>query len=131
MTCLFATALESSSKRTPSDRFKELLEGFIATVRSGGDLVSYLLQKSQEYMELKRIKLKEFSDTLGIISEFYVTLLVAGPLIFVVMLSVMAMLGGAGLGLLDPTFLLTLLTYLGIPIGSIIFIIVLDALTPR
>jgi flagellar protein FlaJ len=66
-----------------------------------------------------------------VLSEFYVTLLVAGPLIFVVMLAVMAMLGGGGLGILNPTLLLTLLTYIGIPVGSIIFIIILDALTPR
>ncbi len=125
------TALESASKRTPSDIFKELLEGLIATIHSGGDMMSYLLNRSRQNMKLKRIALRKFSDTLGMLSEFYVTLLVAGPLIFVVMLAVMAMLGGAGLGILDPTLLLMLLTYIGIPVGSIIFVIILDALTPR
>ena len=112
------TALENASKCTPSEKFKELLEGFIATIHSGGDLTSYLLHRSRQNMKFKRIALRKFSDTLGVLSEFYVTLLVAGPLIFVVMLSVMAMLGGAGLGILNPTLLLTLLTYIGIPIGQ-------------
>lgn len=125
------TALENASKRTPSGKFKELLEGFIATIHSGGNLMSYLLHRSRENMKSKRISLRKFSDTLGVLSEFYVTLLVAGPLIFVVMLAVMAMLGGAGLGLLNPTLLLMLLTYVGLPVGSVIFIIILDALTPR
>ncbi len=125
------TAMENASKRTASEKFKELLEGFIATVQSGGDLMSYLLHRSRQNMKFRRIALRKFSDTLGMLSEVYVTLLVAGPLIFVVMLSVMAMLGGAGLGLMNPVLLLMLLTYIGIPVGSVIFLIVLDALTPR
>ncbi len=125
------TALDNASRRTASQKFKELLEGFITTIHSGGNLMSYLLQRSRQNMRSKRIALRKFSDTLGILSEFYVTLLVAGPLILVVMLAVMSMLGGPGLGILDPTLLLMLLTYIAIPTGSIIFLIILDALTPR
>ncbi|UCG37539.1 MAG: type II secretion system F family protein [Candidatus Bathyarchaeota archaeon] len=125
------TAMENASKRTPSRKFKELLEGLIATIHSGGSLSSYLLQRYRQSMKSKRISLRKFSDTLGVLSEIYVTLLVAGPLIFVVMLAVMAMLGGGGLGAFSPVLLLSLLSYIGIPIGSIIFLIVLDALTPR
>ncbi len=124
------TALENASKRTPSEKFKELLEGFIATIHSGGSLMAYLLQRSRQSMRVKRIDLRKFSDTLGMLSEVYVTLLVAGPLIFVVMLAVMAMMGGAGFGVLNPALLLLLLTYIGIPVGSIIFLIILDAVTP-
>jgi flagellar protein FlaJ len=125
------SALESASSRTPSTRFKELLEGFIATVHSGGSLVKYLTDRSRQFMKLKRITLTRLSDTLGVLSEFYVTVLVAGPLILVVMLSVMVMLGGGMSGLLNPRLLLYLLTYLGIPVGSLVFLIILDAFTPR
>jgi len=124
------SALESASDRTPSARFKELLEGFIATVHSGGGLTKYLRDRSRQYMRLKRIDLTRFSDTLSILAEFYVTMLVAGPLMLVVMLAVMAMLGG-GTGLIDPRMLLYLLTYLGIPIGSVVFLIMLDVISPR
>jgi flagellar protein FlaJ len=125
------SALENASKRTPSTRFKELLEGLIATVHSGGNLEKYLTQRSRRYMRLKEIALRRFADTLGVLAEFYVVLLVAGPLIFVVMLGVMAMLGGGGQGPLDPRLLLYLLTYLGIPLGSIVFLILLDIVSPR
>lgn len=125
------TALEKASERTTSERFKELLEGLLATIRSGGDQMSYLMQRTKENMELKRISMRKFSDTLGIFSEFYVTLLIAGPLVFIVMLSVMAMLGGFGPSLMNPYLLIMLLTYIGIPFGSAIFIVVLDAVTPK
>ena len=125
------SALEAASKRSPSDKFRELLEGFIATVHSGGNLANYLRTRSRQYMRLNRIALRKFSDTLGVLSEFYVTMLVAGPLILVVMLGVMAMLGGSWSGLFNSQSLLYLLTYLGIPVGSIMFLIILDALSPR
>lgn len=124
------SALENASKRTPSEKFKEMLEGFIGTIHSGGDLAVYLTSRSKQYMKLKHITLKKFSDTLSILAEFYVTLLVAGPLILVVMLAVMGMLGG-GSGLLDPNLLLNLLTYIGLPVGSIVFLIILDMISPR
>jgi flagellar protein FlaJ len=125
------SALETTSKRTPSERFKELIEGFISVVHSGGNLVKYLRNRSQQYMKLKQIALKRFSDTLGVLAEFYVTLMVAGSLIFVVMLAVMAMLGTGGFGPLDSRLLLQLLTYIGLPVGSVIFLIVLDMFSPK
>ncbi|KPV62982.1 MAG: flagellar assembly protein J [Candidatus Bathyarchaeota archaeon BA2] len=125
------SALEAASDRTPSERFKEFLEGFIATVHSGGSLGRYLRDRSSQFMKLKRIALRRFSDVLGVLSEFYVTIMVAGSLIFVVMLSVMAMLGGGGSGFLDPRLLLYLLTYLGLPIGSVVFLIILDIVSPK
>ena len=125
------SALETTSKRTPSERFKEMLEGFISVVYSGGNLVKYLRDRSQQYMKLKQIALKRFSDTLGVLAEFYVTLMVAGSLIFVVMLAVMSMLGGGGFGPLDSRLMLQLLTYIGLPIGSVVFLVILDMVSPK
>lgn len=125
------SALETTSKRTPSEMFKELIEGFISVVYSGGNLGKYLTNRSQQYMKLKQIALKRFSDNLGVLAEFYVTLMVAGSLIFVVMLAVMAMLGTGGFGFLDSRLMLQLLTYIGLPIGSIVFLIILDMVSPK
>jgi flagellar protein FlaJ len=125
------SALEKTSKRTPSERFREMLEGFISTIHSGGNLAAYLREKSGEYMKLKRISLRKFSDTLSILSEFYVSLLITGPLLLVIMLAVMAMLGGGSLGMLSPDLLLSIITYLGIPVGSITFLIILDTVSPK
>lgn len=125
------TAMDAASKRTPSEKFRDLLEGFIATIHSGGDLRKYLSERSKQYMHLKRIALKRLSDSLGVLAEFYVVMLVAGPLILVVMLAVMAMLGGGMPGLMNPRLLLYLLTYLGLPVGSVVFLIMLDTISPK
>lgn len=125
------SALEEASKRTPSERFREMLEGFISTIHSGGNLAAYLREKSRQYMKLKRISLRKFSDTLSVLSEFYVAIIVTGPLLLIIMLAVMAMMGGGTLGGLGPDFLLNLLAYVGIPLGSIAFLIILDAISPK
>jgi flagellar protein FlaJ len=125
------SALEETSRRTPSERFREMLEGFISTIHSGGNLPAYLREKSRQYMKLKRINLRKFSDTLSLLSEFYVALLITAPLLLIIMLAVIAMLGGGGLGILSPDLLLDLLTYIGIPLGSIMFLIILDAVSPK
>lgn len=94
-------------------------------------MAAYLRDKSTQYMKLKRISLKKYSDTLSMLSEFYVAILLTGPLMLVIMLTVMAMLGGGNLGLLSPDLLLNLLTYIGIPLGAIVFLIILDATSPK
>lgn len=123
------SAFENASKRTPSQKFKEMMEGFIGTIHSGGNLSAYLTSRSRQYMNAKRIALRKFADTLSVLAEFYVTMLVVGPLIFVVMLAVMGMLGGAS-GLMNPVLLVTLLSYVGIPAGSLAFLILLDIISP-
>jgi flagellar protein FlaJ len=125
------SALEEKSRRTPSERFREMMEGFISTIHSGGNLATYLREKSKQYMKLKRMNLRKFSDTLSILSEFYVAMLITGPLLLVIMLAVMAMLGGSTLGMLSPDLILNLLTYIAIPLGSIMFLIILDAVSPK
>ena len=125
------SALEETSKRTPSQRFRETIEGLITTIHSGGNAAAYLREKSKEYMRLKRINLKKYSDNLSMLAEFYVTLLLTGPLFLVIMLVVMAMLGGGGFGIISPYFMLELLTYMGIPLGAITFLIILDTSSPK
>lgn len=126
------SALEKASKRTPSEKFHDMLEGLISTIYSGGNLAAYLRGKSRQYMKLKRISLKKFSDTLSILAEFYVAVLITGPLLLVIMLAVMSMMGGGTLGgILAPNLILNLLTYIGIPLSSIIFLLILDAISPK
>lgn len=125
------SALQEASRRTPSERYKEIMEGLISTIRSGGNLSVYLREKSMQSMKLKRMSIKKYSDTLSMLAEFYVTVLLTGPLMLVIMLTVMSMLGGGGLGMLSPVLLLNLLTYVGIPLGAIVFLIILDVSSPK
>jgi flagellar protein FlaJ len=125
------SALEKASSRTPSQKFRDTIEGIISTIHTGGNLGAFLREKFRTAMKLKKLNLKKYSDNLSVLSEVYVALLLTGPLLLVIMVSVMSVLGGGGLGLLSPDFLLSLLTYLLIPVCAVIFLIILDSTSPK
>ena len=82
-------------------------------------------------MKLKKLSLKKYAGNLSVLSEVYVALLLTGPLILVILVSVMSVLGGGDMGLLNPELLLSLLTYLAIPVLATIFLIILDTISPK
>jgi flagellar protein FlaJ len=125
------SALEKVSSRTPSERFRDTVEGIISTIHTGGNLGGFLREKFRTAMKLKKLNLKKYSDNLSVLSEIYVALLLTGPLLLVIMVSVMSVLGGGGLGLLSPDFVLNLLTYMLIPVCAVIFLIILDSTAPK
>ena len=123
------TALRTASEKSSSKKLGSLFEGIIASAHSGGDLAGYLRNLSTRYMKEKGLQLRQFLDNLGVISEVYITLMVAAPLLLIVMLSVLSFLGG-GIGSLDPIMLLYLMAYIGLPIGVSFVLIILDAMIP-
>jgi flagellar protein FlaJ len=108
-----------------------MIEGMISTIHTGGNLGAFLRERFKTHMKLKRVSLKKYSDSLSVLSEVYVALLLTGPLMLVIMLSVMSVLGGGGLMGLSSELLLSLLTYIGIPVCAIIFLIILDSSSPK
>jgi flagellar protein FlaJ len=87
------TAINRAISRSPSVRFQEFLQGAKTTILSGGDLKAYFASKAEQYMHENRRTQKEFLDGLGILAESYVTVVIAGPLFMLVLLSIMLLLG--------------------------------------
>jgi flagellar protein FlaJ len=125
------SALEKASSRTPSEKLRDTIEGVISTIHSGGNLGAFLREKFKTAMKLKRLSLKKYADSLSVLSEVYVALLLTGPLLLVIMVAVMSVMGGGVLGILSPDLLLSLLTYLAIPVCAVIFLIILDSTSPK
>ena len=123
------TALETAGDRSSSKEFSEVSEGLIATVVSGGDIRRYLYDKAKSLMELKKIKAKELSDTLAIVGESYVTMLIVFPLVVMIMFTVMASISST-LGGFNILMLMYLLAYILIPLMSLAMVILLDGLIP-
>ncbi|MDF1530708.1 MAG: type II secretion system F family protein [ANME-2 cluster archaeon] len=118
-------AMKTVASTTPSYRFQEFLQGAITIVSSGGDLESYFKIKANQYVIENRREQQEFLETLGLIAETYITAFVAGPLFLIVMMSVMATMGGMDL------MLMYLLIYIAIPLATLIFVILISSITPE
>jgi len=81
------TALEKASQRTPSQKFKDFIEGITSIVASGGDVTTYLKAKNDQYRFSASKEQKLFFETLGVMAEIYISAFVAGPLFLITILA--------------------------------------------
>ncbi len=124
------TALKAVAITTPSEPFKEFIDGFVSTVETGGDLKDYLKQKSSEALLNYRLERQKYVESLGTYSDIYTGVLIAAPLFFVTALSLVSVLGGT-IGGMDVNTIITLGTYLVIPGLNLLFLIFLEINQPE
>lgn len=123
-------ALQEARKRSASDEFSGFLDGIVSTSNSGADIQQYLVKQSKTLMNDKRLKTKQFSETLGIIAEMYTTILVVMPLILIILFAVMGVISGS-LGGISINLLIELVVYVMVPIGGIVIMVMADGIMPK
>lgn len=68
------TALENTAKNLPNKEYKELLLGYASTLRSGGDVVHYLLRRTEAMFRDRVTRIKAVGDRAGTLMEIYMTI---------------------------------------------------------
>lgn len=124
------TALKAVGITTPSQSFKEFIDGFVSTIETGGDLKDYLKQKSSEALLNYKLERQKYVESLGTYSDIYTGVLIAAPLFFVTALSLVSVLGGT-IGGMSVNTIITLGTYLVIPGLNLLFLIFLELNQPE
>ena len=119
------TAIRHLTETTPSEKLKDFLEDLLSVIESGGDMAEFLSMRVRLYQEEARFEQKQFLNILSMVAESYVTLFVAGPLFLIIIMVVMGMMGGAAV------LQLSLVTYAIMPIGSVIFILLIDLISVK
>lgn len=108
---------------TPSEKLKNFLEDLLSVIESGGNMGEFMSMRVRLYQDEARFEQKQFLNFLSIVAESYVTIFVAGPLFLIIIMVVMGMIGGGAV------LQLSMVTYALIPIGSLIFILLLDMIS--
>ena len=116
-------ALRNASEMTPSDNLADFLDDLLSVIDSGGEITPFMLNKSQQYHEIKKQDQKGFLDTLALMSESYVTAFVAAPLFIIIITAIMSVMGGANL------MQLYAIIYFVLPLASIGFAFVIDIIS--
>ncbi len=122
------SALKANINRTPSEKFKEFLQGAIVTVQSGGALKPYFMSKADQYARENRIAQKQLIESLGIMAETYVTAAVAGVLIVIIIIPLLMIITGLKAG--DLAFMYVFIGII-IPIIHIAFAYILSSMSGR
>jgi len=122
------SAIKSNIERTPSEKFKEFLQGAVVTVQSGGALKPYFMTKADQYMRENRIIQKQQIESLGIMAECYVTAAVAGVLLIIIILPLMMIISSA-----PPSELLIMyiFSFTVIPLIHFGFAVVLSSMSAK
>jgi len=117
------TALRHLQETTPSEKLQEFVQDLVSVVESGGDMLAFLETRVRTYQEEARFEQKTFLSTLQLVAEAYVTLFVAGPLFIIIVMVVMGFVSSTSI------MQLSVIIYLLIPVGSLFFILFVDAVS--
>jgi archaeal flagellar protein FlaJ len=90
------TAIRNGAQRSPSKRFQDFLQGVVTTATSGGQLKPYFLLKAEQYEKENKLDALQRVETMGLLAETFVTVVVAFPLFLVIIIAIFAIIGGGG-----------------------------------
>src|SRR6266699_2830409 len=82
-------AINAEVDRSPSTNYQDLLRGFGGVIRTGGDMKKFFQGITDHLFQKRSLQVQAFLDSLGIIAETYVLMLIAFPLMLVVILDTM------------------------------------------
>ena len=91
------TALQNAIKISPSNKFKEFVQGILATIQSGSELGPYFERCVEKYMAKDLIDRKRNLESLAIMAESFVVTVIAFPLFLVIIISIMGMTSEGGI----------------------------------
>jgi archaeal flagellar protein FlaJ len=95
------TAIRNGAARSPSKRFQDFLQGVVTTATSGGQLKPYFLLKAEQYERENKLEQLQRVETMGLLAETFVTVVVAFPLFLVIIIAIFAIIGGGGTFMID------------------------------
>ena len=88
------TALQHAIHISPSDKFKEFLQGILGVIQSGSELAPYFDRCVEKYMESDLVERKRNLESLAVMAEAFVVTVIAFPLFLVIIISIMGMTSG-------------------------------------
>jgi len=88
------TALKNAISISPSDKFKEFIQGMLGVIQSGSQLGPYFDRCVEKYMLNDLLDRKRNLESLAVMAESFVVTVIAFPLFLVIILSIMGMTSG-------------------------------------
>src|SRR6266513_731494 len=117
------SAIRKAAQRSTSSKFQDFLQGVVTTSTSGGQLKPYFLVKAEQFEKEDRLEMRKKMETLGMLAESFVTVVVAFPLFLFVIMAIMALISKGSSG--SVLVLLYVLVAPMIPLSQFGFIFVI------
>ncbi|MGA2680946.1 MAG: type II secretion system F family protein [Candidatus Bathyarchaeia archaeon] len=120
------SAIEKSAQNLPSKDYKDLMLGYTSTLRTGGDVIHYLVVRTEAMFKDLAAKVKTFGERASTLMETYITITILMTLTLTIMFMTTLSLQQFWHGNLSAsTFLLY--GYIILPLISLLFIYLSDS----
>src|SRR3989338_3893693 len=123
------SGIKNVADRTPSQEFSQFLYSVVSNIETGGDIKRFFENYAKETMDNYRIKRDKYIKTLSTYADFYTAVLIAAPLFFISILSIMAIIGGSVLGI-DIGTAMSLGVYILIHTLNVLFLLFINYAQP-
>ena len=120
------TAMRNAQERSPSKRFAEFLVGAVSAFQSGVELESYLRNKEEQYQRAEMEEQLKTIDTMALMAEAFLVVVVAAPLFLIILLTVMSISDGR-----DVLFYGWFMVLFFIPLTQVVIGTLVRSMNPR
>jgi flagellar protein FlaJ len=117
------TSVLEEALETPSSELKNFLEDLLNVIDTGSNMESFFKSKSDLYLEKAKNQQQQLLETIQVMSEVYVIVFVAAPILVLVVLVVMNFVGSGNITALYA------MTYIGVPAGGLIFTVLIKIIS--
>lgn len=126
------TALKTRAENAPIKILQEFYSGLRNVILTSGDIREYLVFFLKRLIRERSEELAKVTSALATISEIYVTLMVAGPIVALITLSVMQMIWPQSRLMGIPlSLIIIIMIFVLLPISAIIMLIIVDSISSR
>jgi len=123
------TAMENMAKGIPSKEYRDLLMGYASTLRSGGDVVHYLIRKTETIFEARTNKMRIVGERMGMLMEAYAaTVMMLSLVVYIIYIVSRAM---PTQYMILPPGQFVVIAYLIMPMLASVFLYLADISQPK
>jgi len=123
------SALAEVAQHSPSEQFSKMLDSISVAHKTTGSIHDLVMFESARLLQEKRDKLRKTIGSLAVMAELYITVVVVGPIIFIVMMAIFGLLPAGGLP--NPISIINLIVFIGVPVLSVMFVLLLDSVVSK
>ncbi|MEM4497753.1 MAG: type II secretion system F family protein [Nitrososphaerota archaeon] len=123
------SAIENMAKNLPSKEYRDLLMGYVSTLRSGGDVVHFLIRKTEVIFQGRTANMRIVGERLGMLMEAYAASVMMVSLVLYIIYIVSRALPSEYFSF--PAEQFVIFAYLIMPLMAGMFIYLADITQPK
>ncbi len=122
------TAIDKNATHHPNRSYRDFMEGYVSTVRTGGDVLHYLESKTENIFENRVSSIKLLAERVAMVTEIFIIISVVLALSFYIFFSISALLPVGSIG---SILQFTIFAFVLLPSFSLVTIYLVHTLQPK